>query len=260
MSWLYKKDIEDIHNPFNAWLNYSDEDDVINKYFIENIKKYDLFNGSKKILDIGCSSGRKSLFFINELNNNSIDFTYYALDPFKNQLELFEKESKSKNINNIVYINSELEYFNTDEKFDLIIVCHSLYYVNDIKKSLSKLLDLGKELLLFHQGEKGVNIIHDKFKEYLKQRPYINLNDYQIYSILKNEFDKTVELNKLIGKVDVSECSDINSKIGHSLISFFLETNYYDIPENIRLEIHSFFKENFPKILDNDFSAIYLKS
>ncbi|MFN8578528.1 MAG: class I SAM-dependent methyltransferase [Candidatus Sericytochromatia bacterium] len=219
MSWLYKKNLENIYNPFNAWLHLSNEDEIINNYFKENIDKFNLKNGKKKILDVGCSSGKKSLFFIDDLNKNSIDFTYYALEPFQEQLDIFK--DKAKHLKNIIYLNSELETFNTKEKFDFIIICHSLYYVKNIKFTLKKLLDLGKEILIFHQGSKGVNIIHEKFNQYLKKRPNINLNDLEIFDILKNDFNKNVYIEKLIGHIDVSECSDINSRLGQALISFF---------------------------------------
>ncbi len=264
---IYSESVSDENNPFSAWLINSNENILIKQCIIEKLNHIFLTKDStekntiRKILDVGCSWGSTSFKIIEALNKFGLNYEYYGLDPFEEQLVIFKELAAKKNITNLQLINGTLEDYNSSRDFDLVFTSHSLYYVNDIKVSLEKLLELGKVVIIVHQGKDGINLIHNEFKDFLKQRPYINLTYQDILNTINSlnyENKYNIEVSEQIGLVNVAHCKDENSEQGRALISFFLEHDYQNIPEKTRKDIHNYFRINFPETMPNDFGIIFV--
>ncbi len=263
MEDFYSKNIISDLNPFNAWLFASKEDELVEKALFNKLKYLNILKNKKKlkILDMGCSWGCTSFRVINVLNKISLDFTYYALDPFIEQLNQFKKLAEEKNIKNIRFIKNTLENFNSKIEFDLVFTSHTLYYVQNIEKAIEKLLNLGKSIIIIHQGENGIKGFHKRFHDLLKFEQNIDIIYPDLLSIIQElnpEKEFEVDIFVIKNKIDVSSCQDENSDFGKALISFFLNSDFSLVNFNMRQEIHDFFKNEMPEYMENETGLIMI--
>ena len=131
------------------------------KEFLENIPA----GGS--IVDLGCGSGRDSLYF---MNNG------YNVTPIDGSSELAKEASQLLNHNVIV---SRFEELKLEGKYDGIWACASLLHVNreDIVSVLKKLVNNLKDGAVFYLSFKYTN---ETFKEVIKE-----IKDFRIKDIYK---------------------------------------------------------------------------
>lgn len=104
---------------------------------------------SEKVLDLGCGLGR-----ITEYLQNKTKTHFIGIDIASEALKLARERNNGNNTIDFVHGNmSEPNFPSTS--FDLILSIDTLYYVNDLKQTMTKLKDLikpgGKMLLFFSQ-------------------------------------------------------------------------------------------------------------
>lgn len=123
-----------------------------------------------KILDIGCGSGRDSLYFM------SRGYEVLAFDGSDEMVKMSSKLIGKK------VIKSTFEEFNTDQEFDGLWACSSLLHVrkNDMESILKKYSSYLKPNGVFYLSFKYGN------KEYEKEGRYFNCYDEES---LKNVID-----------------------------------------------------------------------
>lgn len=94
-----------------------------------------------KILDLGCGVGRLSFMLAPSCKKIvAVDFSGRILD-------IAREEAGKRNINNIDFIQSTVETFFYDEKFDVILIYSVFIYVNDdeIKKTIDNAYKMLKD-------------------------------------------------------------------------------------------------------------------
>lgn len=119
----------------NIYKTGSPEELFLSQYF-KTAKKIDDFIGEASkinILEVGCGPGGILKYFHDKYNSQvlGIDLDQRYLD--------FGKE------NNLNLINSTIESFQTEQKFDLVIVCHVLEHLNNPIDFLIKIRSLLNE-------------------------------------------------------------------------------------------------------------------
>lgn len=119
----------------NIYKTGSPEELFLSQYF-KTAKKIDDFIGEASkinILEVGCGPGGILKYFYDKYNSQvlGIDLDQRYLD--------FGKE------NNLNLINSTIESFQTEQKFDLVIVCHVLEHLNNPIDFLIKIRSLLNE-------------------------------------------------------------------------------------------------------------------
>jgi cyclopropane fatty-acyl-phospholipid synthase-like methyltransferase len=136
----YLKNTKIYHNRQYKKLRFSFQrnhpnEDVIRFFYKHKLKE-------KKILDIGCGSGRNSIFFLkNHCNVVAIDFS-------EEGIKLFRKKVKNKYRKKIELIEDSMTNLSKVRgKFDSVIDCFSSYclmkddfkiYLNNVSKKLKK--------------------------------------------------------------------------------------------------------------------------
>lgn len=95
-------------------------------------------NKELKILDIGCGTGQ----LINEISELYNDVNYLGIDVAKNMIEIARKSNKNKNIK---FMNSSIESFESNEKYDIIICTHAFPYFPDKQEMIKKMAELCNE-------------------------------------------------------------------------------------------------------------------
>ena len=148
------------------------------------------------------------------------------------------KNNKFKNEKCFKFIKSDYENFNSEEKFDFIIFCHSFYYLKHqeaLKKSFELLNSNGRIIIAIDNGEMWSVI--KKFS--LKENVYVYPNLIEDLKSLKLKFEtKTFDW-----QVNLKECFNKDSKDQIPLLNWMTFTNYSKLEENLKFEILKFLKE-----------------
>lgn len=114
--------------------NYFDEneiEDIGNEYF--DIIDFSLFDKNSTVLDIGCGSGRWSVFLSSKISN------VYAIDPSK---AIYSAASLTKNIPNIKLLKASVENIPyNDNSFDLVVSLGVLHHIPDTQRALNSIVE-----------------------------------------------------------------------------------------------------------------------
>ena len=232
---IYERDVyqDDI---YSAWLKYSNERDVLEDYLRKNFTQW-CKKDNLSILEIGCGSGSAARRFLKILDERGISYNYTGIDPYQDQLDRW-KDWLPEN-RNISLRQGTIEGFESNEKFDLVLAIHSLYYVDDLKKTLEKIRSFGSNAFIVHHGERGINEVHQEFRVLVKEGP----NIISTYNQVRNTLELAeilFSLDVVLTKVDIRSCHDPKNPDGRMLIKFFLERS--ELPEDVFENVSKFLK------------------
>ncbi len=106
-------------------------------YWYNFLKKCDLkINHEARCLDLGC--GPAGIFII--IREQKVDAVDPLIKKYMNNLNVFEPH-KYPNVN---FINTTIEEFKSDEKYDYIFCLNAINHVSDWSKSIDKIISLLK--------------------------------------------------------------------------------------------------------------------
>ncbi|MBS3080202.1 class I SAM-dependent methyltransferase [Candidatus Pacearchaeota archaeon] len=242
---------------YESWLKNVNEREILEEALTDRFSEWfdQEWNVKRiKIIDIGCGSGSASKRLFRILDNKNIKYSYLGIDPYKEQLERFEKEitiDKNKKL-----LCSTLDEFKTEEKFDLAFVIHSLYYVEDIEKALNKIMIFADKAIVVHHGENGINKVQKKFKKYVKKGPNI-IGTYKDILVSLEKLGIKYDYDIYEATVNVSHCKNPKDKEGINMIKFFLERS--KLSKDIIIEVSKWFKEEMDDTMKHDFALIITK-
>jgi len=186
----------DFNNYYETMSKYefNYKDGVIPNYYIKHFKKIVNFltpyinNKNASILDIGCSTGGLlSIFKSNGYRN------LLGIDPSKSCVRT------TKNLYNIEATVNNISNFNTNEKFDLIILSAVLEHLVDFKDSMRKIWSLlNDQGLLFIEvpdAERFDLYISSPFQQFSIE--HINyFSRYSIRNLLSKFSFKIIEIQQ----------------------------------------------------------------
>jgi len=130
---------------------------------VENIIKFEKKNS--KILDVGTANG-ELIYHLNRKFNDK--FIYTGMDIAKNLIKIAKKRQPNSN-----FVNKDLHDKSFKDKFDIIILIGVSGYYDDLKKLITRALQLlNKNGVIILEG--GVNFndfdVQIKFREFSKKR------------------------------------------------------------------------------------------
>lgn len=125
------------------------ERDKIEPHFLPPYDKYEkylnkLIKSNHVVLDMCVGDGIHSLTLAKRAGS------FYALEPSMSGLKILEKRLQKLNLKNYNLINSTIENFNIDQKFDLITIINSISYfdIKELHRVISKNLKRGGRLII----------------------------------------------------------------------------------------------------------------
>lgn len=234
--------------PYTSWLETTTEKRDFEEWLTANLPMFACSRMTKRVvrvLDLGCSWGSTSFRIMRVLRKAGLTLDYTAVDPYQPQLDKFRQLADASDLTGVtlhlVCGNAEDWMPDAETKlpaYDLVIGSHMLYYTgSEFRLTLGKMLMLGDELLVVHHGKRGINTVHEAFREYVHPGKNIVSTDDDVAYAMQQLL--------LIGRrwghyrfpsaVDVASIADPDSLRGRNLISFFLERAIDTIdPEVVR--------------------------
>lgn len=150
---------------FKSYLKFVDEKFSIANEIIDVVSEPQFYNSLNekdtiKVLDIGCGNGVLTQNYLNGISKifPSKNIEVDALDVNKNLIKDFRENNY--NLSSNIQIDLQKKDFfksSNNNKYDLIIASHVMYYTDDLSDSLNKiessLSDDGKAIIFHHSGE-----------------------------------------------------------------------------------------------------------
>ena len=234
-----------------AWLKNVDERDILETVLEDKIKVL-CPNESVSILEMGCGLGSAAQKVVNVLERHNKKYNYTGVDPYKEQLDRFKIKSTSTDIE---LIQGAFEDFTSDKIYDVGLIVHSLYYVDDMKKAIQKMYNLAKQLVIVHHGKRGINTVHEQFPQYVKKEKNI-VTTYDCVAQVLKDLNIPFELEERTAQINISSCKSPFSSQGNDLIRFFLET---PSPTRIAISRVSEFLRTLPDTIPHDIGIFFTK-
>ena len=182
--------------------------------------------GTKTLLDVGCGDGR----FCYEMKNEKIKIT--GLDYSKKAIQ-FAKAFNPK----ILFINKDLIEYETNKKFDYIILIETLEHIKPelLDKFIKKIGDLSKKDGYLIITVSSVNLPLDK-------KHYQHFDKEKLEKILKNYY----KVEKIIGHYKIG----YKRKILRLINLFFSISKFIFKNRSITKHIFAFEEKYFKKYLE----------
>jgi SAM-dependent methyltransferase len=216
------------------------------------IKQIDLIKKPINILSVGAGAGDDVAGLLRYLGTHNIQFKFFYLDPSQYSFGLFKKrlaELKLADHLSGVAIG-DLEIFENEEKFDLIIASHVFYYIRDWDKSLLKLHNLlsdNGKLLIFMQSKGSDNFkFRNKFIKKILDKDYNEKSGEELIKVIK-KIKLGYEMQKVTSKSDVTSVfpnGGLASEGGAKVLSFLLRADYNDLDKKLQSRIKNYLSKN----------------
>jgi trans-aconitate 2-methyltransferase len=162
------------------------------------------FNGTEKVLDVGCGDGKITAFIAENFTQSSV----VGVDVSTNMIEFALNSCKDKPISNLSFIQANALTLPFEEQFDIVTSFSVLHWVIPQQKALESiykaLVPGGKALLLLYGRYPmslcmlSENLIYSQkwkeyFPDYIPQRVYFSEEEY--YTLLINAGFSEVKLS-----------------------------------------------------------------
>jgi 2-polyprenyl-3-methyl-5-hydroxy-6-metoxy-1,4-benzoquinol methylase len=182
--------------------NYYYNFDIKMRYkIIKNLEESINIKIINNILEVGCFEGQMTSI-LNDIFKN--------IDVVEPSIECIEKIKY--NYKNINFINTTLENYDTEKKYDLIIICHTLEHTNDpimaLKKAKSLLSDDGYIYIIVPNGTSISRLIAHKLN-IIKypccvtdgEKEHGHHITYDLYTLERHVHDSNLNIFKIGGIV-----------------------------------------------------------
>lgn len=163
------------------------------------------FKGMDKILDLGCGAGQV-LYALRKLKFNGF---YYGIDNDKDIIQMANQFYNKNNYKNFKFKKTEIQKFNCEHKFDLILIWGIISFFDNYKILLNKIDRMIKKngtISLFSGfSESNYNVFVKYNIRNGKKEPGLNmhsLNEIELYlkqkgyEISKKKFFPSINLKK----------------------------------------------------------------
>ncbi len=201
-----------------------------------------------KFLSIGAGDGLFEDLMVKE-KGMKLDY-FYGMEPDEIRRKELQQRVLSWNVDNIIDGSCFTESFETDKKFDLILMAHVLYFmanpVESIKKAMSFLKSQGK-LVIIHDDRGSVTEVHSRFLQLLDS--HFKTEELHALTLSKlsedmNSVGINHELIKETVRLDITEFIDKqNTPKMIDLVSFMVQTEFDKLASDIQDQIYRFVKD-----------------
>ena len=232
-------------SPYQTWLRLTTEKVLLQFWLQDHLPTFALSkktNHEVHVLDLGCGFGHMSGRLIRVLLSMGLRINYTGVDPYPAQLDLFQKSIQPTTNLHLRLLKGDASSHIPDKEYDLIFASHMLYYVEDWSDTLTRIAGAGNEIIIVHHGPRGINTIHEHFRDHVHPGPHIISTDDQVTDALRllPLNGKQVAHHRFPSTVAVRACQLPGSRAGNNLLSFFLERPSEEIDSHVVGNIRTF--------------------
>jgi SAM-dependent methyltransferase len=197
---------------------------------------------SASILSVGCGAGDLDEKILAAAKQHASSISYVGVEPDPQQCERFMSRMVCENDPNIgVEVhNSSFEQFTDQRRFDLVLMVHSLYYMEDPKRALDNALNLVNEsgrLVILVASNDTLNELSSSFWK------LENGGSTWFSEDLSRHLEKpgvTFERQRIGAKLDITSCCEPNSEQGARIADFVAQVPTAELPPHLRGMIFSY--------------------
>jgi len=197
------------------------------------------------VLSVGCGAGDLDKGILAAGAEHAAVVSYVGLEPDSRQCERFTERMGFDDDRNVQVETRNVSFEDFDEarRFDLVMMVHSLYYMEDPEVALGNALELvrdGGRLAVLIASNDSLNELSSSFWERENDRPTWFSEDLSEHlEGLGVPFERT----RIGATLDVSDCCEPHSERGVRIADFLAQVPTGELPERLRDMIFSYLGE-----------------
>lgn len=230
--------------PFETFLRYTDEKEQ-SAVKLASILEKKLHDGST-ILDIGTGNGEYLKLALSKLENLK-GLKLGLVEPSDDLTAQLEDRLRGLSAtNNITVISSDLQNFVSSEKFDVILMSHLFYHIprpiwaEQLTKALSLLKSNGTLIVVLREKDDAYDFKME-FKPLLFDVSFKALTIEDVLSELP--ISEKLKITRHTSLSELRVPLDQNMDDSVSIIEFYLNKQWIDIPASIQLDSLEFIRD-----------------
>jgi SAM-dependent methyltransferase len=197
---------------------------------------------SASILSIGCGAGDLDVKILAAGKEHASTLSYVGLEPDSQQCERFISRMEFEDDQNIRVEahNTRFEKFTAQRRFDLVLMVHSLYYMDDPERAIENALNLVNEfgrLVILIASNDTLNELSSSFWA------LENSGSTWFSEDLSRHLEKrgvTFERKRIEAKLDITSCCVPDSEQGKRIADFVAQVPTGELPLRLRQMIFSY--------------------
>jgi SAM-dependent methyltransferase len=201
-----------------------------------------LSTDSASVLSIGCGAGELDVEILAAGEDHASNISYAGLEPDSQQCKKFisRMELESDRDTQITVHNTRFEQFTEQRRFDLVLMVHSLYYMNDPQRVIKDALDLVSEsgrLVILIASNDTLNELFSSFWKIEKGGSTWFSED-----LSRHLEDRGIafERKRIEATLDITSCCEPDSEQGIRIADFIAQVSTGELPQRLQQMIFSY--------------------
>jgi len=219
----------------------SNQRELILGWFTDHVIP-DLATDSASFLSVGCGAGELDVEILAAGKKHTSSISYVGLEPDPQQCEKFIARMELANDQNVQVEahNTDFEKFTEQHRFDLVLMVHSLYYMDDPEQAIQNALNLVNEsgrLIILIASNDTLNELSSSFWEM----------ENGVSTWFSEDLSKHLEAHgvpferkRIEARLDITSCCEPNSEQGIRIADFIAQVPTAKLPPRLRKMIFGY--------------------
>ena len=198
--------------------------------------------GANTILSVGCGTGAFDECILRYARARMNQVTYLGIEP--NEISAAEfSQTMGKQASHQVDVSVLLQKFGEqvfENKFDLILFVHSIYYLenrNDAIDAALKALKPGGELVIVIAPDEELNKIANlMWQRQMEQKSWFSDDVRAHFDARGLDYSET----RVSANLNAKECFGESTEVGRNIVDFIVQTQTDQLPTGLRSDISDF--------------------
>jgi SAM-dependent methyltransferase len=219
----------------------SNQRELIRGWFTDHVIPL-LSTDSASFLSVGCGAGELDVEILDAVKEHTSSISYVGLEPDPQQCEKFVSRMERANDENVRVEahNTDFEKFTEQRRFDLVLMVHSLYYMDDPKRAIQNALNLVNEsgrLVVLIASNDTLNELSSSFWEMEKGAATWFSEDLSEYLEARGV---PFERKRIEARLDITSCCEPQSEKGVRIADFIAQVSTAKLPPRLRRMIFGY--------------------